>query len=230
MIRAEWERIRQEWRQNRRLRLGVLVVVTVLGIHAVLALADRQEAMAEQFRRDAELFARLESASREQAWPKRAAAAEAAVANLRKTIPGARTEGVAQAELQAWLSRQAEAAALQTPVVRVESTVEVPGHTELWQVLARLEATTTDFNMHPFMRVLSEGLPWVQVERVEVVQSQPTRVSVIVRAYYRKTGAASGASPDAIGSPAKAAASSGAGGSASAAALGTAGSVREARS
>lgn len=186
MMREQWERARQEWRQNRRLRVGALVVVAILGTHGALALGDRRSAMTEQFERDAALLARLESASREQAWPKRARQSEAALAALRDSMPSARTEGAAQADLQAWLMKQAAAANQQGPVVRIESTVDVPGHPGLWQVLARLDTTGTNLDLHPLLRSMAEGLPWVQVERAEVAEAQPMRAGVIVRAYYRR--------------------------------------------
>jgi hypothetical protein len=198
VIRPHWERARQEWRQNRRLRLGCLVAVLILGVHGLLVLSDRRDAMAEQFLREAELLVRLDSASRELAWPQRARAAESELAALRESIPGARTEGVAQAELQTWLTRQAEAAPLQTPTVRVESTLDVPGHPELWQVLARLDASATNLDLRPLLRALSDGLPWVQVERIEIGDGQPMRVAVIVRGYFRKAAGAQSAVPGAV--------------------------------
>ena len=64
-----------EWRQNRRLRLGALAIVAILGLQLVLWRADARAERVADYRRGAELLARLESASRESAWIERAAVA-----------------------------------------------------------------------------------------------------------------------------------------------------------
>lgn len=186
MIRARWEQGRREWRQSRRLRLGVLVVGVILGLQLVLVLSDRQQVLAEQHRVQAALLARLVEASRESAWPRRARQAEAALAAVRATVPEARSASLAQAELQAWLSGQAATTGLQGPRVRAEATVEVPGHPELWQVIARLDAVVPPGQLPGFLRALSVGLPWVQAERLELVAGREMQLGLIVRGYYRK--------------------------------------------
>lgn len=186
MIRAQWEQGRREWRQHRRLRLGVLVVGMILGLHLVLVLSDRQQVLAEAYRAEAALLARLDEASRESAWPRRAGQAEAALAAVRATVPEARSASLAQAELQAWLSGQAATAGLQGPRVRAEATVDVPGHPELWQVIARLDAVVPPGQLSGFLRTLSVSLPWIQAERLELVAGRETQLGLIVRGYYRK--------------------------------------------
>lgn len=188
MISAQWGQLRQQWQANRRLRLGVMIVILVVGLHLVMGLGDRNRELAEQYRQDAGLLARLDEASRESAWPDYAAQAEAALAVEREAIPEVTSAGLAQAELQTWLSAQASAASLAEPRVRAETTLEVPGHEDLWQVIARLDGMVPEHGLQGFVRALSQGLPWVQVERLEVTEGRGTRVSLIVRGYYRRAG------------------------------------------
>ena len=185
-LQSQGQRMREEWRPNRRLRLGALAVLMILGTHAVLTLSDRRHATEAAYERDAELAARLEQVAREQEWPRRADQAEAVLARLRKSIPETASDGAAQAEVQAWLAEQAAAVGLETPQVRVETTLAVPGHPDLRQVLARLDAGLPDGKLEGFTRALAAGLPWVQTERLELVVGPPGRVAVIVRAYSRK--------------------------------------------
>jgi hypothetical protein len=206
MMALRWEQVRQEWRQNRRFRLGLLVVLLVLGLQAVLMLSDRQQVLADVYGREAALLERLAEASRESAWPERADQAEAALAAARDTVPQVSSAGLAQAELQAWLSGQAASSGLQDPRVRAEATLDVPGQAELWQVIARLDAVVPPGRLEGFLRALSTGLPWIQAERVEVTEGRDTRLGVIVRAYYRKPAApdpaeAGQAVPAAAGAP-----------------------------
>ena len=181
-----WQQIGQEWRQNRRLRLGILVVLMVLGFQAVMMLSDRQRALANAYRQEAALLERLADASRESAWPERADQAEAALVAARATVPQVSSAGLAQAELQAWLSGQATSVGLQDPRVRAESTLDVPGQPELWQVIARLDAVVPAGRLEATLRSLSTGLPWIQAERMEITEGRDTRLGLIVRAYYRK--------------------------------------------
>lgn len=182
------EQVRQEWRQNRRLRIGVLVVVAVIGLHLVLTLSDRQQRLADEYHQRADLLLRLQDASRESAWPERAEQAGQALAAVREGIPRVSSAGLAQAELQAWLSGQAQGARLQEIRVRAETTLDVPDHPQLWQVIARLDASVPAGRLEGFLRQLSAGLPWIQAERLELAEARndATRLGLIVRGYYRK--------------------------------------------
>jgi hypothetical protein len=180
-----WQRLVREWQQSRRLRLGALAILTILGVQATLVLADRRHARAGEYQRDAALLARLDEASRESAWPQRATAAEAALADVRNSIPAARSDGLAQAEMQAWLTDLAAFAGLASPTVRVETSLAVPGQEGLWQVLARLDAVVPDGRMPVLVRTLAAALPWVRTERLDLQAGRDTRVSLVVRGYFR---------------------------------------------
>lgn len=199
------ERIRQEWRQNARLRWGALVVVLILGARAVLGVTDERAEISKQYERDAELFARLDATARETAWPQRAREAEKARDMLVAQVPEARNEGAARADLQAWLARLGADAVVDQPSVQVETVLDVPGYPEFRQAVGRITGTVaTPLDVAPFARGLAAGLPWVQAEQFEIEPGTPVRVSAIVRAYYRRPGPASmtPAAPTDAGAPA----------------------------
>ena len=56
----------------------------------------------------------------------------------------------------------------------------------MWQVMARLDGKLPQYGQAGFLRELSEALPWIQAERLEIVEGQPGRVSLVVRGYYRR--------------------------------------------
>lgn len=203
MIAAQRDRVLAEWRSNRRLRLVVLVIVLVGGIHLALSASERRAPDIEEYRRDAELVERLREASAESAWPARAEEAEQRLAEVHQGLPEVASTGLAQAEIQAWLAQQAQAAGLGEARVRVETTLEVPGHPELWQVLARLDASVPDGQLGPFLQAVSGGLPWIQTERLDISTTQQgQRLALTARGYYRKPSAGSAgdegeAAPDA---------------------------------
>lgn len=186
MIAARRDRVLEEWRGNRRLRLAALVIVLVGGVHVALLASERRAPKIEEYRRDAALVERLREASAESAWPERADQAAQRLASLHEDLPVVTSTGLAQAELQAWLAQQAQGAELGEPTVRVETTLEVPGHPGLWQVLARLDATVPEGRLGPFLRSVSAGLPWVQTERLEVNTTRTgQRLVLTARGYYR---------------------------------------------
>lgn len=189
------QRIVGEWRRSRRLRIGALAIVLVLGAHAALSLSDMRAARETQYARDAELLGRLEEASRESAWPARASAAESRLAATRHLIPPARSDGLAQAELQAWLTDLAAYAGLAEANVRVETSLAVPGQPGLWQVLARLDASAPPAALPVFVRALGSAMPWVRTERLDIAGITDYRISVVVRGYFRAADATDGKSP-----------------------------------
>lgn len=208
------DRVLAEWRASRRLRLVVLVIVLVAGVHLALSASDRRAAAIEEYRRDAGLVERLREASAESAWPARAEAAEQQWVDVQDGMTEVASVGLAQAEIQAWLTQQAQGAGLAETNVRVESTLDVPGHPELWQVMARLDATLGDGQLGPFLQAIAAGLPWIQAERLDVTSAERRgqRLVLTVRGYYRKApGADTGADAPAAGEDIMSGTSTGAG-------------------
>lgn len=183
---GQGERIRQEWRQNARLRWGVIVVVLILGARAALAVSDARLELAKEHARDTELLVRLETTAAETDWPRRARQAEAARAAMLAALPEARTEGAARADLQARLDQLAKDAVIATPTVRVETVLDVPDDPRLRQAVGRIDGTVaTRLDIAPVARALAAALPWTQVEQLQFDEGEPARVSAIVRSLYR---------------------------------------------
>jgi hypothetical protein len=197
MSHPQVQRMLDEWRRSRRLRLGALVVLGILGAQATLAMSDRLHAREEAFHDDAQLLGRLDEASREAGWPARAQAAETALAQARHSIPPARSDGLAQAEMQAWLTDLAVYAGVAGPAVRVETSLPVPGQPGTWQVLARLDGQATPAALPILARALTSALPWVRTERLEIGGGDTGRVSLVVRGYYRQGDALDAKAPPA---------------------------------
>lgn len=177
--------IRQQWHANRRLRLAVLVVLAILALHALDGLAAQRDAVAAQHEADMRLRERLELIGAQPEWIERADEAEAEFVALQRQLRTMASPGQAQAEVHSWLSEFATAASLESPVIKVQDVLEVPGHPELIQVLARIDGRLPAFGHAAFVRGVSLGLPWIQVERLEVGDQVPPRVAVVVRSYYR---------------------------------------------
>jgi hypothetical protein len=186
MSGVQWQRIRAEWDRSRRLRLGALAVLGILGVQLVLTLSDARARRAAEYGRDASLLSRLEEASRESAWPARAKVATSALAKAQASIPVASTEGLAQAELQAWLGDLAVFTGIGNPTVKVEPALAVDGQPGLWQVLARLDGDMSETRAPLLMRTLSAARPWFRTEHLDVESGMAPRMSLVMRGYFRK--------------------------------------------
>ena len=194
MIRQYWPQVRDEWRANRRLRLAGLVALAFLAFHGVVAMEARRQALADRYSADLELQARLQGMQgQKDDWSGRAEQAQAALDEMRERVPEVTGAGLAQAELQNWLTELAGKTALAEPKVKVEDTLDVPGYPDMWQVMARLDGQLPQYGHADFLRSLSEGLPWIQAERLEISEGDSARVVLVVRGYYRRAVVASGA-------------------------------------
>lgn len=194
--------LRDQWRSTPRLRYGAMLIVAILGMQGLFLLSDQVRKQAARHAGDMEMLGRLEALRTESWWPMRAGEARQVLEAVTSRIPQVAGKGMAQAESQAWLSRLAAEQGLAEPRIQVESTVDVDGYPDMWQVISRLDGQLPAHGHEPFVRALADALPWMQVERIEIGEGATPRVGVTFRGYYRKAqpGAAE-PSPQATGAP-----------------------------
>lgn len=190
MIRDQWNQLLAQWRANRRLRLFMLGALLIAGTHGLLALDDATTGRMQQHAADEDLLTSLQVAGRGLEWPQRAQDAEKALQVLRESTPAVVGSGMAEAELQAWLSTLARDHKLSDVKIQVEATVDVPGHPGLLQSVARLDGMIPQYGQQAFLKELAGALPWVQVQNLDLSGEGPTRVALIARAFYRQSEAA----------------------------------------
>jgi hypothetical protein len=195
MSQAPLQRMAAEWKSNPRLRWGALVVLAILGTHALLSLGDARQARINAYGKDLELLARLEGMRRQDEWGPRAGQAQAALKAMTARIPEVPSAGLAQAEMQSWLSTLAGEISLAEPRIKVEPALEVPDYPEMWQVMARLEGQLPQYGQGPALKTLSEGLPWIQVERMELGEGSAPRMVIVVRSYFHRGPVLAGPTP-----------------------------------
>ena len=185
MIAPSLQRLQMQWRQTARLRYFTLFGLMIVGVHGVLTVADRRDDLVKDYQQDRDLMVRLRVASAQSEWLKHSERAQVQLVALLRSLPFARTDGQAQAETRAWLEEQGKDGNLQNVTIRVEESLEVPGHPGMRQVLARLDGQASLMEIQDFLRSLSTALPWIQAQRMEIGEGETGKVSVIVRSYYR---------------------------------------------
>ncbi|MBD9369573.1 hypothetical protein [Xanthomonas sp. XNM01] len=189
-LRGQWAGAKRQWADNRRLRLAVMVIVVFAGLHVLMALNDLRLDAMEQYDKDLQLRERLQLVAGQPEWVERAEQAEAELAMLHRQILQVSSAGQAQAEARAWLSEFAASIGLAETSIKVENVLDVPGRDELRQVLARLDGRLPAFGQAAAVRGLARGLPWIQVERLDIDQANTPRVSMVVRFYYKRSAVA----------------------------------------
>lgn len=188
-------RLQAQWQENRRLRLATLVALFILLINVVASLSGRQQAAMEAYQRDARLEASLRSMPDELLWRDRARQVRELRDGFRQGLTVVQQPGMAKAAMQVWLGSVAAQAQLGTPSFKVEDPVEVPEHPDFLQVVARLEGSLPDFGHKAFLDALATGMPWIQVERMEMSDTSGARVNVVVRGYFQQAAADNGGEP-----------------------------------
>ena len=180
------ENMAAQWRDNHRLRMAVLVALVVLALHLLDGLGRHRETAMQAQASDARLGQRLAQLAAQPEWRARAKQAEDELDVLRREMRVVSSNGQAQAEVQAWLTDFAKAQTIAEPTVKVQEVLDVPGHPGLVQVLARLDGQLAAFSQRALAKRLAAALPWVQVERLEIGDQEVAKVSMVVRAYYRR--------------------------------------------
>lgn len=108
-----------QFRDNRRLRIGVAFVAWILAINALIDWNDRLDAQRTQYRQSLGQLARLTPGQPLEVWTRRAADGAQALDEARGLLWRNTSAGLAQAQVQDWLSDALRRVAAQGGSVRV---------------------------------------------------------------------------------------------------------------
>ncbi|MCY1330112.1 hypothetical protein D9M68_141890 [compost metagenome] len=162
-IQSQWEDLRQQWQERPVLRLALWAACALVSVHLVLLAQDWRDARAEEYRRLATDWLKLQEISRQTAWPERALQAESVLNRMREGLWQAPNASQARADVQAWLSEQVRKTGLRDAKV----SVLAPQGFDEQGVVARIEA-----------QVQGQLEPGSFSELLHALESEPRRVSV----------------------------------------------------
>lgn len=174
-----------QWQANPRLRYAVLLIIVIVAVHGTLKIADHRDAIVQAWGKDQDLLVRLQEVSAQPAWPQRAEKAETTLRNAITALPLATNRSQARAELHMWLIELARRAGVQGYQVSIEDALDVPDKPGLMQVVGKIEVGDSPWKLAIPLRQIARGLPWRQVQRMELDAGDPGRMSAIVRSYHR---------------------------------------------
>ena len=175
-----------ELSQNARLRWGVWLILAVLLVYCILVQSDRLAAARGDYAGESGRLARAETLLRQRDWPERLAAEREAHQQIRSTFWQAETEGLAQAKLQAVLTRVIEDLGLRKPLLRPGTSQPLPDLPEVWRVQTRLDASYRPGVELRLLHALATHPKKLVVDRLDLVRRErhDSRLMLILSAYF----------------------------------------------
>jgi len=125
---------------NARLRLGVWLIAGILLFWCILVQSDRVAAVHDEYVAEAGQLAKARSLAERQDWHERLRIERETYRRLETALWEAKTEGLAQAKLQAALNEVVDGLDLDNLRIRSGVSQPVPGVPGVWRVQTRLDA------------------------------------------------------------------------------------------
>jgi len=177
-ILKKWQ---QEVRDNPRLRFGLLIASAMIGTMIAMEASDGADRAAKAY---ADAIAELDRAkivATEPGWPEAAEAAESLAARAESELRDASSRGVAEAELQAELSRLASPhmRQLRMGTSKSESTDDI------LKVTVEFIGATTPVGALSLVRDIEAQPHLLVIERMTFQGDRDANASVSVSGYFR---------------------------------------------
>lgn len=180
------DQARAELAANPRLRLGVWVIVAILGGYfAFVVQADRVDAASAAFASADATLTRGRNLLERQDWAGRLAASRAVEADLQDRFWQAPNEGIAQAHLRTTVDDLTAGLALGLPRVDLGASRPVPDAPGLWQVQARLVGQAVGPSALRLLHRIASHPQKLVVERLDLTRRQRSmRVEILLSGYF----------------------------------------------
>jgi hypothetical protein len=175
-----------EFRKNVRLRIGLWLIMGIIGFYALLLLNDYTIGLQAQYQAKVAHLARLQDVTSQAEWIQRAEYAKSARISLENKLWTAASKGLAQADFQAWLAGQINAAKIETTNMIVEEARDAPKQDNIWLVVAKLEGIFEANALERLLLNFAQHPKWVVIDSFEVRQSNRSpRFTLLISVYFQ---------------------------------------------
>ncbi len=176
--------LRLELKKNIRLRIGLWLILAIIAIYSLLLLNEYEMRLQAQYETRIAHLARLQDVTSQAEWIQREKQANSAKIMLENKLWTAVSKGLAQADFQAWLAGQIQAAKIQEPKMLVDEAKDVP--TNIWLVKAKLEGIFETDALQRLLLNFAQHSQWVVVDSFEVRQSnRKPRFTLLMSVYFQ---------------------------------------------
>jgi hypothetical protein len=180
-LRSLWA----ELRTNRRAAVGLIIIGALIAGYGLTLVRHRTFEMRAAYSREHLQLERLVAISQEQDWPQRAEASAA----LRSTLEGrlwvAETEGLARADLQAWIGGVGREIGLPIADIRVELSKPQTLRPELRKITATIAAQPSEMAVIALLERIQRAPHLTVVERLHVRQLPNPILELVLVSYAR---------------------------------------------
>ncbi|MDE0348308.1 MAG: hypothetical protein OXM56_01165 [Gammaproteobacteria bacterium] len=184
-------RCRAELGKNTRLRLGVWVILAIIGLQMVLLQSDRLEAIRQEHFVEAGRLARVEGTLASGDWQQWLGAEQAANESLSAKLWHAESPGLAQANLQAALGEITEGLDLRNTRIRPGASQALPDAPGIWRVQMQLNATYRRGQELELLHGVATYPRKIAADRLDLGRTND-RIRLIVSAYFLGVSAKDG--------------------------------------
>jgi hypothetical protein len=189
-VQDSLQQLSLQWRQNPRLRVGVLLVCVILAGYGVLLLGDYRDQLQEGTTSQGLRLQKMQTLGKQAYWPERAEQARAQLIRFEALLWKAESKGLAQATLLSWFNRELGRIDLQDLEVDTELAHEVPGGKGIWQVTANLDGVVDRAQLVKLLGLLELHDQLITLEQVKISRVRTGfRLQLQLRAWFQ------GASP-----------------------------------
>lgn len=175
----------QEWRSNARLRWGMWLIVLMMGIYSILFVDDYRQQLRADYIAQGDKLRQLQSVNAQQVWTQRSQQSAQVLKGLEAQVATAGSQGLAQANFQAWLNRQFFNAQLVNPRLQVEPAQKL-SDIGLWRVTAKIDGKYTPENMLRFLRTIAIHSKLVVVDKLHIrTIGRDQHYNLILQTYFK---------------------------------------------
>jgi hypothetical protein len=183
-----------ELRTNRRAVFGVLLIAALLAGYGLVVLHDAALASGVAYRSELANLERMKAIATERDWPARAEASGKARAAFEARLWPAESEGIARADLQAWIGTVGREIGLQNLDIRIELAKPKELPDDLRQITATITGRPDEAALTRLLERIDRAPRLVVVDRLNV-KEQPAPMLEMVLVGYARIGGSRRAAP-----------------------------------
>ena len=174
---------------NRRAAWGVIAIAVLLAAYGLVGLRDATQRAEAAYQAEAVMMQRIAAIARERDWPQRESASAALRASLQQRLWTADSEGLAQANLQAWISGIGREVGLPMFDIRITAAKLANMPPDLREITATISAQPSEPALIALLERLARAPHLTTVSRLHVREQPGPMLELVLVGYARITGA-----------------------------------------
>ena len=179
-----FQRLRDEWQGNMRLRIASGVAALIMGVYLMLVLVDWRRSLHAEYQRESLRLYKTAALAGQASWLARAQQARDLRKALEAQIPSTRTVGLAQAEAQGWVQQLLRAFGRDL-TSQARAPVVLDAAAGIWKIPISVRGSTTPGQYVEMLRRIEGNDRLMVIEQVSIDNQRKPLIEMTISAYYR---------------------------------------------